>query len=200
MLAFAAAVFLLIATPGPGVLSLAGVGSAFGARAGFRYLLGLFVGTNLVAAAVISGVAALVLANPVLRVILLVGSTGYLLWLAFRIATAGSKIAIIPASAPPGVVGGVALQALNPKAYVVNSALFAGFAFLPDAPVTEVLLKLVIANAIWVALHVAWLFVGIGLRQLDLAQRVQRGINIAMAVAMLGAVALAVLSTGGAAG
>ena len=31
MLTFAAAVVLLIATPGPGVLSLAGVGSAFGA-------------------------------------------------------------------------------------------------------------------------------------------------------------------------
>ncbi|MCH1465812.1 MAG: LysE family translocator, partial [Alphaproteobacteria bacterium] len=30
MLTFALAVFLLIATPGPGVLSTAGVGSAFG--------------------------------------------------------------------------------------------------------------------------------------------------------------------------
>ncbi len=32
MLIFAAAVFFLIITPGPGVLSTAGVGSAFGAR------------------------------------------------------------------------------------------------------------------------------------------------------------------------
>ncbi|MEC8551875.1 MAG: LysE family translocator, partial [Pseudomonadota bacterium] len=32
MLTFAAAVFLLIVTPGPGVLSTAGVGAAFGWR------------------------------------------------------------------------------------------------------------------------------------------------------------------------
>lgn len=195
MLVFALAVFLLIVTPGPGVLSLAGVGSAFGARPGFRYLLGLFVGTNLVALAVITGVAALVLANPVLRIALLVASTGYLLWLAFRIATAGSQIAIIPASNPPGVVGGIALQALNPKAYVVNSAFFAGFPFMSEAPELEVALKLVIANVIWTILHVGWLFVGIGLRQLNLAPHVQRGINIAMALSMLGAVALAIVST-----
>ena len=38
MLTFAAAVFLLIITPGPGVLSTAGVGAAFGWRKGLFYL------------------------------------------------------------------------------------------------------------------------------------------------------------------
>ena len=46
MLTFALAVFLLIITPGPGVLTLAGVGSAFGYKPGFRYLLGLLIGQN----------------------------------------------------------------------------------------------------------------------------------------------------------
>lgn len=36
MLAFAAAVFFLIITPGPGVLSTAGVGSGYGVKAGTR--------------------------------------------------------------------------------------------------------------------------------------------------------------------
>ncbi|MGB0853473.1 MAG: LysE family translocator, partial [Pikeienuella sp.] len=36
MLTFAAAVFFLLITPGPGVLSLAGVGASFGYRAGAR--------------------------------------------------------------------------------------------------------------------------------------------------------------------
>src|SRR6056297_4015478 len=60
MLSFAAAVFFLIVTPGPGVLTTAGVGAAFGGRAGVRYVMGLFIGTNIVALAVISGVAAVV--------------------------------------------------------------------------------------------------------------------------------------------
>ena len=38
MLTFALAVFLLIITPGPGVLSLAGVVAAYGWRQGFRAL------------------------------------------------------------------------------------------------------------------------------------------------------------------
>ena len=57
MLGFAAAVFFLIVTPGPGVLSTAGVGSGFGFRAGLAYVGGLFAGNNLVALAVVSGIA-----------------------------------------------------------------------------------------------------------------------------------------------
>ena len=36
----------MMVTPGPGVLSLAGVGAGFGWRVGIMYLIGLFLGTN----------------------------------------------------------------------------------------------------------------------------------------------------------
>ena len=52
------AVILLLLTPGPGVLSTAGVGSAFGPWRGILYVTGLFLGTNAVAVAVISGLSA----------------------------------------------------------------------------------------------------------------------------------------------
>ncbi|MEM7644021.1 MAG: LysE family transporter [Pseudomonadota bacterium] len=194
MLTFVAAVFFLIVTPGPGVLSTAGVGSAFGARAGIRYVAGLFVGNNLVILAVISGLAALVLALPALRIVLSVASTAYLLYLAVRIATAGAKIAFIEAAHRPGIWDGIALQAINPKAYAVNTALFSGFAFLPDAAATEAVVKLVILNAIWLPIHIAWLGAGVALRRLDLADRTQRAINIAMALSMLAVVGLALFS------
>ena len=194
MLTFAAAVFFLVATPGPGVLSTAGIGAAYGTRPGLRYLVGLCLGSNLVTVAVISGLAALILADARLRVALLLASTGYLLYLAFRIATAGARIAFIEARREPGIVDGLALQAINPKAYAVNTTLFSGFAILPEATLAEALIKLVILNAIWVPVHVAWLGAGIWLRRLDLAQRTQRAINIAMAAAMLAVVALALAS------
>ena len=69
MITFALAVFFLIITPGPGVLSLAGVGAAFGFQNGGRYLLGLFIGTNIVCLGVISGLAAAMLAVPGVRVV-----------------------------------------------------------------------------------------------------------------------------------
>jgi threonine/homoserine/homoserine lactone efflux protein len=192
MLEFAAAVFFLIITPGPGVLSTAGVGAAYGYRPGIAYVAGLCVGTNLVALLVVSGLAAAALAVPGLRAVLLWGSAAYLLYLAARIALAGASIAFIHPERPPGVGAGIALQVINPKAYAVNTALFSGFAFLPDALPVETFLKFAILNVIWVPIHLAWLAAGVGLRRLELSPGVQRAINVAMAASMLIVVALAV--------
>ena len=81
LLTFILAVFLLLITPGPGVISTAGVGSGFGRRAGLIYLSGLWLGTNLVMLLVVGGYAALILSMPYLRIVLVFGSFGYLLWL-----------------------------------------------------------------------------------------------------------------------
>ncbi len=194
MLTFSAAVFFLIITPGPGVLSVAGVGSAFGSQPGARYIAGLFAGTNLVAIAVVSGMAAIILANPDIRLLLLIASGAYLTFLAGRIAFSGSKIAFIEAVKPPGFWGGVALQAINPKAYAVNTALFSGFAFLPQSLITETLLKFLILNAIWIPIHFLWLYAGVTLHRLQLPSHIQFRINIIMALSMLAVVGLAIIA------
>lgn len=191
MLTFAAAVFFLLITPGPGVLSTAGIGSGFGFRAGIRFLSGLFIGTNLVAVAVISGLAAIVFGVPGLREVLVWGSAAYLLYLAAKIALAGSKIAFIHAERAPGFLNGIALQFINPKAYAVNTFLFSNFAFWPESLGVEIALKLLIVNIIWIPIHLLWLWAGVWLRRLDLPARTQRAINFGMAAAMLGVVALA---------
>lgn len=197
MLTFAAAVFLLIVTPGPGVLSTAGVGAAYGFRSGLRYVAGLFLGTNMVALAVITGLAAIILALPVVREVLMVASVAYLLYLAARIAFAGSRIAFIEAKSAPGIGAGLLLQAINPKAYAVNTALITGFAFYPASLAIETGLKLVIINLIWIPIHLGWLWAGVTLHRLNLPEHTQRLINYGMALAMLGVVALAILSATG---
>ena len=194
MLAFAAAVFFLIISPGPGVLSTAGVGAAYGYRNGLAYVAGLFAGSNLVAMLVISGVAATALALPWLRTTLLIASLEYLLWLAWRIASAGAQIGFIEARTPLGFWNGLALQPINPKAYVVNTTLFTGVSFMPDALWLETAIKLLIMNLIWIPLHLGWLGAGISLRRLDLGPQAQRRVNIAMALSMLVAVGLALWS------
>jgi len=194
VLEFAAAVFFLIVTPGPGVLSTAGVGSAYGPRAGLAYVGGLFAGNNLVAALVVSGVSAAALAVPWLRAVLLFGSAAYLLYLAAKIALAGSRIAFIRPDRAPGFWNGLALQPINPKAYAVNAALFSGFAFMAHAPATEMAVKFVLLNAIWVPIHLLWLWAGLSLRRLELRASTSRAVNAVMAAAMLAVVALAVRS------
>ena len=194
MLAFAAAVFFLIVTPGPGVLSLAGVGSAFGRSHGARYLIGLFLGNNMVCVAVITGLATFMLAEPRIRTLFYIASVAYLGYLAIRIAFAGSKLAFLERAAPPGIRGGILLQAINPKAYAVNTVFFSGFAFLPSSPLSEITVKVLILNAIWIVIHIFWLWLGLTLRHLSLSARRQRAINIAMAASMLIVVAIAALA------
>lgn len=195
MLTFAAAVLFLIITPGPGVMTTAGFGAAYGFRPSLRYVLGLFIGTNLVMLSVMTGLAAIILSVPWLRMVLMVGSVGYLLYLAARIAFAGAKISFMEAKTAPGIMGGLMLQAINPKAYAVNSSLILGFNYAPNSFLFEMVTKALIMNAIWIPIHLAWLWAGVSLNRLNLPTQTQRGINILMALSMLGVVALALWST-----
>jgi len=195
MFEFAAAVFLLIASPGPGVMGCAGMGAAYGFRPGLRFITGLCLGQLVVIAMVVSGLAAAVLAVPAIRTILVILSTCYLLYLAAKIAFAGTTIEFLRTDRAPGVMSGFLLQPINPKAYVVNINLFSAFVIWPEAYWFEVGVKLVILNLVWIPIHIAWLYAGVSLERLNLAPRTQRIINMAMALAMLAAVALAVSST-----
>ena len=194
MLIFVAAAILLIITPGPGVLSLAGVGSAFGFRAGLKYFIGLFVGNNLVGVFVISGVGALVLADPVTRTVLLVLSSIYLIYLASTIALSGSKIGFKGYTHKPGIKSGVLLQIINPKAYVVNSTMYSGFLLFENAYLLEVIIKVLIVNTIWIPVHFLWLYIGVFIKRLDLSLNIQRTINYFMAIAMVLVVVLSVIA------
>ena len=194
MLTFALAVFFLLITPGPGVLTTAGVGAGFGRAAGLRFVAGLFVGTNLVALAVISGLAAVVLSVPEVRAILVWASAAFFVYLAAKIALSGARVGFIETASAPGFVGGLLLQFINPKAYAVNNLLFSGYAFWPQSLTVEVVLKLLIVNAIWIPVHLIWLAAGVTLKRLNLSPGAQRAINVGMALSLLAVVALAALS------
>ncbi|MEM0944581.1 MAG: LysE family translocator [Pseudomonadota bacterium] len=190
MIGYALAVFFLLITPGPGVLSVAGVGSGFGWRPGLGYMWGLCFGNFLVGLAVVSGLWAALAALPGLRLALLAGSAGYLCWLSWKIATAGGRVAFSAAERRPGFRDGVALQAINPKAYAVNTTLFSGFAFAGQSFAAETAIKFAILNAVWIPIHMLWLGAGVSLRRMALPERWMRAINIAMALALLAVVGL----------
>lgn len=177
------------------MLSTAGIGAGYGIGPGMRYIAGLWLGNNLVALLVISGFSALLLAEPAIRIGLLILSAGYLSYLALRIALANSKIAFIESKKAPGAIPGVLLQMINPKAYAVHTTLFFGFAFYPDNILAQNAYKMAIMNAIWIPIHVAWLYAGHFLQKLSLGARRQFQINIVMAAAMMAVTLLALLSS-----
>ncbi len=184
MIAFAATVFFMLITPGPGVLSLAGVGAAFGSRSAQRYFIGLLVGTNLVALAVVAGITAFFTQYPLIKYTLLYCSLAYLAYLAFRIAFAGTTIDFIKKAEAPGIVNGIALQLINPKAYVVNTALFAGFPLSHFGTAQQIVWKFIAINAIWIPIHILWLILGVSIKNLQLSNIWQRRINVMMGLSL----------------
>ena len=83
--------FLMMVTPGPGVLSLAGVGAGFGWKVGMMYLIGLFFGTNGVALLVVLGFKQFLFEIEGVELTFLFLSLSYLSFLSWRIATSENK-------------------------------------------------------------------------------------------------------------
>jgi threonine/homoserine/homoserine lactone efflux protein len=189
---FLAACFFLLITPGPGVLSVAGNAAAYGFRAGVPYLTGVVLGSLVVMGMVASGFAAVVFSIDYVREVLLAASLGYLLYLAWRIASSGSGIAIIETDKPLGFFNGAMLSLINPKAYAVFTTIVGGFNFMPDSPGIEIALKFVLFSSLSFPVHFLWNYIGASLKRLLFSARGHRLINIAMAASMLLVVGLAV--------
>jgi len=181
MFSFTLALILLMFTPGPAVLTAAGFGASYGFRRSVGFVIGLLIGANLVCLAIVSGFAAVLFSVPWLRLVLVAASFGFLLFLASKIALAGVKLAFISSSRPPGIIGGILIQTVNPKAYAVMTSMVTGFSYAPDNLGFELTTKILIANVIWLPMHLMWLWAGVRLHALNLSDRTQRWINVTMA-------------------
>ena len=190
--AFLAAVVVLVASPGPATLGLAAAGAAFGFRAARLFLAGMLCGAALSIVLVGSGVVGALLAHPIVAPILTGLAAIYLIYLAYRIATApplGEKAA---KRRIPGFLPGLMLALANPKGYAVFAALFSGFVVVPDDITGNALLKGGMIMVLLAAIDTSWLYVGSSLRHLFHDPEISRRINIAFAVMLLVSVALAV--------
>ena len=194
MLTFTIAIFLMIITPGPGVLSLAATGSGFGWKAGILYLAGLFIGTNTVLVFVVTGFKGFLFEIPWVEPIFLIISLSYLTWIAWRIASAGNEIKFKKSKNEPTFFEAIFLQIINPKAYLVNGILFAGFPLKNFSLQQEILIKALIINLVWIPVHFFWLWLGIKLRQWGLNKGKQAIVNKVMAFCLLVVIGLAAFS------
>ena len=182
--------FLMMVTPGPGVLSLAGVGAGFGWRVGIMYLIGLFLGTNGVALLVVLGFKQFLFKMDGVELTFLFLSLSYLSFLSWRIATSDNKTGFKQSFKSPKLYEGVFLQFVNPKAYVVQGHLFIvlSLGILPYN--LEIITKFIIVNSIWIPIHFLWLWLGISLKKWSLASNKQIWVNRSMGLALFAVVIL----------
>lgn len=182
----------IMGSPGPATISLAAVGSAFGVRRSLGYLIGIIAGTTIVLVAVAAGITATLLTVPALRTALIAISAAYILWLAYRIATAPPLAAHTTATAAPSTAGGTLLGVANPKAWVAIAAVFAN-ARLADTATTDAAAKIAVLSVMIVVITAVWLLAGASLASMLRDPHRARIINTALAAALVGATALAVL-------
>ncbi len=185
--------FALAGSPGPATLSLAATGAAFGARRGLGYMAGIVIGMVVVMCIIATGVTGMMLAIPSATPVVASLAGAYIVYLAYRIATAPPLAENTGQHRQPSFVGGVFLSLVNPKGYAAMAALFSGFVLVGERLHLDAALKIIILAAIIIVVNVAWLFIGAALTRLFREPGINRAINVTFAVLLIASVAFALL-------
>lgn len=185
------AAFPLMGSPGPATLSLAATGSAFGFAPSLRYLAGIVAGTTGVLLMIATGVGAVVLALPGAAPIITFAAACYILYLAYRIATAPVLAGPAPDRAAPSFGGGLLLAIANPKAFAAIGAVYVGIAVAPGRAGLDAALKIAALFGVILIVNTAWLGLGASFATLLRRPRIGRAANITFAVLLVLSVAVA---------
>ncbi|WP_374384624.1 LysE family translocator [Dongia sp.] len=192
-LSFVVAALALTGSPGPATLGLAAAGAAFGLRRSRWLIAGIVAGVLAVLLLTVSGLFALILAQPGLALAVTIAAALYMLYLAFRIATAPLITEQVPGAAAPGFGQGLFLGLGNPKAYAAMAALCSGFTLLPGQPFPDALAKLALVAATIIPVNIAWSLLGVTLTRWLRDPRLGRAINVLFALLLMASVALTFL-------
>lgn len=128
--------FLWVAaiTPGPNNMLLTTSGANFGFMRSLWLMIGIMLGMQSILVLVAFGVGGLILIYPSLHLILKILGSLYLLWLAWKVATAAyEKLETdAPPPKPVRLYQGWLLQFLNPKAWLMALGAVASFSLAGD--------------------------------------------------------------------
>jgi threonine/homoserine/homoserine lactone efflux protein len=180
------------ASPGPNNTMLTASGANFGLRRTVPHMLGISIGFPAMLLAVALGAGELLRAHPLALAVLRWAGAAYLLWLAWRIATArpatpkdGGEPAEI-AGRPFSFLQAVLFQWVNPKAWVIGlAAVLTQTTAIGAAQIAEAVLLALLFLAVTLVTSVFWILIGVGAAHVLRTPRALRGFNIAMAALLV---------------
>ena len=114
-------------TPGPNTTLSTALGANLGLRRALPFIVAVPAGWTLMMLLCGLGLAALVLAAPVLRLAVKFGGIAYLVWMAWKLAAVRTLGEVDARQLDVGFWQGVGLQFLNIKAWMLALALAAGW-------------------------------------------------------------------------
>jgi threonine/homoserine/homoserine lactone efflux protein len=166
-------------------MSVTAIGAAFGFRRSLSYLSGIVLGTSAVLLAIAAGLVSVLLSQPRVAPILLGLSVAYMIYLAFKIATAPPLSGFGPQAQAPRFVGGFLLAVANPKAYLAIAAVFTGTTLAVGSRLTETMIKTAVLSGMIILIHVAWLVAGSSFARLLHRPAISRVVNLLFAAILL---------------
>jgi len=120
-------------------------------------------------------------------------ATAYLLYLAFKIATAPVGDNQTLSEQSPRPLAGTLLGITNPKAYMAFASLFASFQISVTHSVLDSTIKWVGVVVVMILVDAIWLWTGVKLGELILSSLSEKLMNFALAGAIVLAAGLALL-------
>ena len=184
VLALAIFCFVSSITPGPNNMMLLASGANFGFRRTLPHLLGVTLGFGAMVLAIGLGVSGLFTAYPALYSVLRVVGGAYMLWLAWRIATADGIGQANATARPMSFLEAGAFQWVNPKAWAI--ALGAITAFVsPNQLVGGVLMVTGVFTLVNLPCVASWAGFGVVLRRFLDRPWTLRAFNVTMAVLLV---------------
>ena len=191
LIAFAVFAMVAAGTPGPSNVLLTATGANVGVWRGLPALLGVSVGMGLMVFLVALGLGSVVVGRPLVLQILKWLGAAFLLWLAWKIATAGGSNA--PSSARPvGFLGAAAFQWINPKSWLVCVSAAGTYMTVSSG---SALVQATAFGTTFVAASLpccfVWLAFGASVQRLLRTERAVRIFNVTMGVLLAASLAMA---------
>ena len=188
VIAFTVFSIVTTVTPGPNNVMLTATGANVGIRRGMPHLLGIAFGFGAMQCIFIAGIGTALTSIPELLVGLKAIGIAVLLWLSWKIASAG-RSATGERERTIGFFGAVAFQAVNPKAWLICAG---AVSFLqPDTtPIAQSALFGLIFIVTGIPCMLIWLGFGAAMQYFLRSDRALRAFNIVMGLTLAATVPL----------
>lgn len=186
LLALLAFAFVTTVTPGPNNLMLMASGVNFGMRRSVPHIAGVTLGVVFMILLLGAGIGQAIASHPAATTALKLASVGYMVWLAWKIATAAPPAeasAATPAGRPLTFLQAAAFQWVNPKAWAM--ALTALGVYALDAGWSGVAVVAGTFMLVGPPCNLLWVAAGRELRRLVANPVTLRRVNYAMAALLL---------------
>ena len=185
-------IFALVAaiTPGPSNVMITATGAAAGMIRGVPCALGAATGMASLVFCAALGIGQLVLDHPVVLTVMNWTGAAFLLWLAWKIATAG-RTSEVAATEPVGFVSAAMLQWINPKGWLVGVS--AGGTYLHATADNAIGQAATLGGLFFLAAFpsgLVWLVLGASVHRLLRDNRSAQFFNIAMGLALAASVVM----------